>query len=164
MTIAMILRRCNQAPNNWMHRKSCHRPLFSALICLFAALAFSAVYGPTAWAQKASGQQEPSVASPQRSTAGPIDLDRYFAEGYSIQGPTVLDSVSTQALVFPGRHGLKGLTISLANKTVVVMDAAGNLKSFSALGPGVSVLVCHRSDRVDIYLVSAAKGGPRNAS
>jgi hypothetical protein len=164
MTIAMILRLFNQASNNWDHRNSCHRPLFRALTCLLAILAFSAVCGSTAWAQKAGGQQEPSAVSPPRSAAGPIDLDRYFAEGYSIQGPTVLDSVSSQALVFPGRHGLKGLTISLANKSVVVMDAAGNVKSFSALAPGVSVLVCHRSDRVVIYLVSAAKGGPRNAS
>ncbi len=142
MIIAVFLKRLHQTPRNRVHQKSFRGPLFGALICLFAALTFLSMYGHPAWAQKASGQQERSVVSPPSSTPGPIDLDRYFAEGYSIHGPAALDSVSARVLVFPGRHGQKGLAISLANKAVVVMDAAGNLRSFSALGPGVSGILC----------------------
>jgi hypothetical protein len=163
MTIALTLRRLYQAPRNRVCQKSLHRPLFIGLLCLLAAFVFSALNGPPAWAQKAPVQQERSVVTPPPSPAGPIDLDRYFAEGYSIHGPAVLDSVSARALVFPGRQGQKGLTISLANKALVVMDSTGNVRNFSALAPGVSVLVCHRSDRVVIYLLSAPKGRARNA-
>ncbi len=163
MTIAVILKRLYQAPRNRVHQKSFRRALFGVLPCLLAILVFLAAYGPPVWGQKAPVPQERATVSPPRVQEGTIDLDQYVAEGYAIHGPYVLQSVSPKALVFPGRNGKKGIEISLANKPVVVMDAAGNIKSFSALGPGVSVLVCYRKDRVVIYLVSAAKGRSPNA-
>ena len=41
MTIAGFLKGLYQAPRNRVHQKSFHGLLFKALICLFAALAFS---------------------------------------------------------------------------------------------------------------------------
>jgi len=57
----------------------------------------------------------------------------------------------------------KGLEISLANKTVVVMDPSGTVRKLTALGPGVPVIVCHRKDRVVIYVVSGEKGRSSHA-
>jgi hypothetical protein len=157
MTIAVISKRLNQAARNRVQPTSFHAPLFRALICLLAALVFSAQYGAPAWAQKTA-----SVSS-TTSTKGTIDVDQYIAEGYSVTGPTMLESVSSQALIFPGLTGQKGLEISLRNKAVVALDATGKASSFATLGPGVSVLVCNRKDRVVIYLVSAQKGTSRYA-
>jgi hypothetical protein len=157
MTIAIISKPLFQAPRNRVYRRSIHRLLSSGLICLLAALVFSALYGPPAWAQKTA------AVIPQPVSKGPIDVDQYIAAGYSVHGPQMLESVSAQALVFPGMTGQKGLEIGLRNKAVVVLDAAGNTSRLAALGPGVSVLVCHRKDRVVIYLVSNTKGRSRYA-
>ncbi len=154
MTIAVILKRLYQAPRNRVHQKSFHRALFSALICLLVALAFSALCWSPAWAQKKATEPGRAVVNPPALTEKAMDLDRYFAEGYSIHGPAKLHSVTAQALVFPGRDEQKGFEISLANKAVVVMDEAGNARNFSALGPGVTVTVCYRNDRVVIFIVT----------
>jgi hypothetical protein len=152
MTIAVLSTLLNQAPGNGVHPKSVRAPLSSVLASLLAALVFLTCCGVPAWAQKTV-----SVSS-TTSTKGTIDVDQYIAEGYSVTGPTMLESVSSEVLVFPGLTGQKGLEISLRNKTVVTLDATGKASRFAALGKGVSVLVCHRKDRVVIYLVSATKG------
>jgi hypothetical protein len=157
MTILVFSKRMYRAPRNRAYQKSLRVPLCSALICLLAVLAFSALYGPPAWAQKTA------VAIPPVISTGPTIVDQYIADGYSVHGPQALESVSAQALVFPGLTGQKGLEISLVNKAVVVLDAAGNASRFSGLRSGVSVRVCHRKDRVVIYLVSNTKGRSRYA-
>jgi hypothetical protein len=157
MTIATISKQLFQVPRYRAYHKSFHRLLCRVLICLLAALVFSALYGPPAWAQKTGAVVSVSTAKET------IDVDQYLAEGYSVHGPMMLESASAKALVFPGLTGQKGLEISLTNKAVVVLDAAGNTSRLAALGPGVSVLVCHRKDRVIIYLKSATKGVSRYA-
>jgi hypothetical protein len=162
MTIAVILKRLYQAPRNRVYQKSFHVQLFGVLTCLLAALAISALYVAPAWAQKKAVEPGRAVVNPPVLQQVPMDLERYFAEGYSIYGPAKLDSVSSKALVFPGEHDQKGLTISLLNKAVVVMDQAENAKSLRALGQGVSVIVCSRQDRVVIFIVTPQQGRSRH--
>jgi hypothetical protein len=152
MTIAVILKRLYEVPRKRVRHKSFRVSLLSPLIFLLAAVMFSSLCGDPAWAQKAS------AVSTTSSAKGTIDVDQYIAEGYSVHGPMELESASAKALVFPGLTGQKGLEISLVNKTVVVLDAAGNASTLLAVKAGVSVLVCHRKDKVVIYLKSATKG------
>ncbi|MGO9116408.1 MAG: hypothetical protein ACLQPD_02230 [Desulfomonilaceae bacterium] len=123
-------------------------------------LALLMVVGPLcgpAWSQKATPQTTPqtgsqSVQSVPASIPGPMQLNWYRAARYSIFGPTPLNSVDSKSLGFTGGYGLPGVTISLANKNVSVMTETGASVPFSALAPGVRVVVCDRSGSV-IFVV-----------
>jgi hypothetical protein len=163
MTIAMILKRLYQAPRNRVHQKSFRAPLFSVLICFLIALAFSSAYGQAARTQQKGSEPGRAVVNPPVVQQVPMDLERYYGEGYSVHGPAKLHSVNAQALVFAGEHGKEGLTVRLANKTVVVLDEAGNSRKFSALGPDVTVAVCNKQDRVVIFVVTPQQRRSRHA-
>jgi hypothetical protein len=83
-----------------------------------------------------------------------MQLDWYIAARYSIFGPARLASVSSSTLTFPGGYGVPGEAISLANKSVSVMNETGASVPFSALAPGTNVIVCNRSDSVVIFTVT----------
>jgi hypothetical protein len=95
-------------------------------------------------------------------TTDPLHLNQYIAACYSIFGPARLASLTSQSLVFPGELGNPGVTISLANKTVSVMNEAGASLPFSTLGHGVSVIVCYRSDSVVVFALQSVSTGASN--
>ncbi|MGO9121339.1 MAG: hypothetical protein ACLQPD_27485 [Desulfomonilaceae bacterium] len=111
-----------------------------------------------AWGQqaapKASTQSLQSLQSLPVSVPGPMQLNWYIAARYSIFGPARLASVSSSSLAFPEAYEMPGPTISLANKTVSVMNETGASVPFSALTPGTNVIVCDRLDSVVVFTVT----------
>jgi hypothetical protein len=124
-------------------------------------LALLMVVGPlcgAAWSQKATPQTTPqtssqAVQSVPASLPDVTQLNWYIAARYSILGPVPLNSVDSKSLGFTGGYGIPGVTVSLAKKQVSVMTETGAPVPFSALAPGVRVVVCDRSDSVVIFVV-----------
>jgi hypothetical protein len=128
-------------------------------------LALLMVVGPlcgAAWSQKATPQTTPqtssqAVQSLPASIPDATKLDWYIAARYTIFGPAPLNTVNSKSLGFTGANEIPGVTISLANKTVLVMTETGATVPFSALAPGVRVTVCDRSDSVVVFIVRASE-------
>ena len=139
----------------------------SHYVCRFRVqiLVFLMVLGllcGVAWGQqaapKASTQSLQSLQSLPAFVPGPMQLNWYIAAGYSIFGPARLASVNSKGLGFPGAYEIPGPTISLANKTVSVMNETGASVPFSALTPGTNVIVCDRRDSVVVFTVTTTTG------
>ncbi len=100
--------------------------------------------------------------SVQTSTTDPLHIGYYIAARYSIFGPAQLASVSSTSLVFPGEFGNPGLTITLANKSVSVMNESSTAVPFSTLAAGTRVIVCYRNDSVVIFALQPVSTGVGN--
>ena len=100
--------------------------------------------------------------SVQTSTTDPLHIGHYIAARYSIFGPAQLASVSSSSLVFPGEFNNPGLTISLANKSVSVLNEASATVPFSTLAAGTRVIVCYRNDSVVIFALQPVSTGVGN--
>jgi hypothetical protein len=126
-------------------------------------LALLMVVGPlcgAAWSQKATPQtSSQAVQSVPASLPDVTQLNWYIAARYSILGPVPLNSVDSKSLGFTGGYGIPGVTVSLANKRISVMTETGVPVPFSALAPGVRVVVCDRSDSVVIFIVRSPEAG-----
>jgi hypothetical protein len=132
-------------------------PLRRPILCFCIVLVLSlGVAGIQFGLAQGTGQ------SVQRPSTDPLHLDWYIAARYSIFGPAKLASTTSQRLVFPGEHGKPGVTVSLSNKTVSVMNEAGTAEPLSSLVPGTNVVVCYRKDSVVIFLVQPASTGVGN--
>ena len=111
-----------------------------------------------AWGQqtapKGSTQSLQSLQSLPVSVPGPMQLNWYIAAGYSIYGPARVASNNSKVLGFPEAYGIPGPTISLANKSVAVMNQTGASVPLSALTPGTNVIVCDRRDSVVVFIVT----------
>jgi len=105
-----------------------------------------------------SSQSIQALQALQAPAPGPMQLDWYIASRYSIYGPASLSSVDSKTLAFPGGYGIPGVTISLANKSVSVMNEAGATVSFTSLKPGTRVVVCDRSDSVVVFTITTTPG------
>ena len=125
---------------------------FMMVVALFCGSVWSQQTSPKASSQSLQALQ--SLQSLPVSVPGPMQLNWYIAARYSIYGPARLASVDSKGLGFPGAYEMPGATISLANKTVSVMNEAGASVPFSALTPGTNVIVCDRRDSVVVFTVT----------
>jgi hypothetical protein len=136
----------------------------SRRVCRFSAiLALLMVFGPlcgAAWTQKTSPQKSSqSLESLQAPILDATRLDWFIAARYSVFGPASLNSVNSTSLGFARGYGLPALTFNLTNKNVAVINQAGASLAFSALEPGVRVIVCDRRDSVVIITVPPREEG-----
>ncbi len=115
------------------------------------------------WAAGTQSSAIPGLGqSVQTSTTVQTQIGYYIAAGYSIFGPAQLASVTSSSLVFPGEFGTPGLTVTLSNKTVSVLNEAGASVPFSILGPGTNVIVCYKNDSVVIFALQSGGTGVGN--
>jgi hypothetical protein len=144
-----------------MSRIPSRKRVFCGLIFV-ALLAACCCSGSTAWAQaksKTAPATKPQVQQLPQLPTGPVTPDQLIAQQYACFGPAQIDSASPQAIVFGGKHGQPGLTISVAGKPMTVMDEAGNIKSRGSLRSGTWVTVCSRADSVIVYITAEKRVG-----
>jgi hypothetical protein len=140
-----------------MSNVPCCKRIFCSLVFVALLVACCSSWS-TAWAQakpKTAPATKP-LPVPELPT-GRSTINRLIADRHSCSGPTKLISVTPQGLVFPGKDDENPMTISLAGKSVTVMDQAGNTQSLSALRSGIRVIVCQKADSMVVIITPEKK-------